>query len=85
MIKKIAVGNGQVVTNDRKRSKIPSDFEPVSRKKQDEEGDIMFQNMGDNASFASDRVSDDEDGSDDAYHPDDRVANEDILHVDDNS
>jgi hypothetical protein len=72
------------VTNSKKKSKIPSDFEPVSRRKQDEEKDILFNQMGDkqNAKFAAQRFDDDEADSDDAYHETDSEAPEEVLQED---
>lgn len=85
MIKKTDTANSQIVTNSNKQSSIPQDFEPVSRRKQDEEKDILFNQMGDkqNAKFASQRFDDDEENMDDAYHESDNEAAEEVLHEED--
>lgn len=86
MIKKTNLSDSQIVTNGKKQVSIPHDFEPVSRRKQDEEKDVLFNNMGDsqNAKFSAQRFEDDE--SDDSYHEKDDVATEDVLsEVDDRS
>jgi hypothetical protein len=81
MIKKTTIGSSQVVTSTPKTSSIPHDFEPVSRRKQDEERDEMYNHAGDkqNVQFARDRFNDDNpDDSDDGD-----VAREDVLHEED--
>lgn len=87
MIKKTNTATSQIVTNTKKQSSIPQDFEPVSRRKQDEEKDQIFQAMGDkqNAKFAAQRFDDDEAGSDDAYQEVDEEATEEVLQEDDES
>ena len=81
MLKKTPTSNSQIVTKTKKNSSIPQDFEPVSRRKQDEEKDDMYQHAGDsqNAQFASQRFDDDEENADDAYHVKDEESLEDVL------
>jgi len=81
MIKKTNTSNSQVVTNVKKKSKIPQDFEPVARNKQDEQKDRMFQIMGDsqNAAISEARFDDDEQGDDDAYQVRDSEPPEEVA------
>ncbi len=81
MLKKTSTPTSQIVTKTDRTSSIPQDFEPVSRRKQDEEKDEMYQHAGDkqNAQFAAQRFDDDEENADDAYHVKEEEALEDVL------
>ncbi len=79
MIKKTDTLSSQIVTKTPKQSHIPHDFEPVSRDKQDEEKDDMYQHAGDkqNSRYAVERF--DDDGPEDGVQLDDSEPTEDVL------